>query len=415
MNKLSTSDVCVVGCGLVGASVALAIAKAMPLTKVVVIDREETTFKHNSSRNSGVLHSGIYYKEGSLKAKLCAPGNRMMKQFIKDNNLWIRNCGKVVIPRNSLEAEKLPVLLSQGHNNGANVRMISRDQCRELEPTAKLYDGLSEVLHTPDTAVCELDQVIKAIKHEMSQVKNIEIKVNQAYGRLVDKSDSYVIFEDGDGNEHKTGMLINCAGYDSLRIAQEYGFSAEKELVFLKGYYLGAELKDLEEGVYPRMLIYPVPPIAGNIFLGVHTTTTKDYLKFGPTAFPALSGTHYGTFTKVSPTDALKSIKLFASIMMSPKAGFYLSQFISEARKMANKDNIIEDVRSIYSVDPSRLGTMVWQKSAIRTQMIDKRTKDFEADFIIDGGRPSIHVLNCVSPGWTSAFSMADHIVKMIV
>ena len=148
--------------------------------------------------------------------------------------------------------------------------------------------------------------------------------------KVTDSSDKYVRFRSKTGQEYETGHLINCSGKDALRIAQQLGVGLDKEMFYLKGYYLKTPLATLPKGSYPEVLIYPVPQVAGNIFLGVHTTTTREYLKFGPNAFPALSGTHYSTFGKFTAEDMGRSLSLYARILASPMAGMYLRKFFDE-------------------------------------------------------------------------------------
>lgn len=326
------SDICVIGGGIIGSSVANAVSKRFQSSKIILIDREETLFQHNSSRNSGVLHSGIYYKEGTLKAQLCSKGNRMMKELIKKNGLWIRESGKVIVPKNIKEQEALGNLLRQGRANGANVELISKEKCLKIEPTVNFHDGVSEVLFTPDAVICDLGQVIGAVNHELMSNQNCTVMVNQEFDKLIDVSPDSVRFKTKSGQEFQTGHLINCSGKDALRIAKQFGVGLDLEMFFLKGYYLKTPLYNLPKGSYPEVLIYPVPPLDGSIFLGVHTTTTREYLKFGPNAFPALSGTHYDTFSSFTAGDLARTFSLYAKILASPMGGLYLRKFFEEVR-----------------------------------------------------------------------------------
>lgn len=420
MNILKT-DFCIIGGGIMGTSVARDLAKILPSASITLIESESSLFQHNSSRNSGVLHSGIYYKPGSLKAQLCARGNKLLREFIQQKKLWLHDCGKIVVPKTETEAQVVKNLYEQGRKNGASVELLNGQEALSLEPFIQSPSSSSNFpyLYSPDTAVCSLNEVIEAMKEEIACKENIEVVKGETFLHKINSSglDKRQSFKTASGKTVNTKWLINCTGYDSLRVAQQYGVGLDKQMVFLKGYYLTTPLKKLKNhgmGCVPQKLLYPVPPIAGSIFLGVHTTTTKDYFKLGPSAFPALSGTHYEKFSKISFKDLLSTSSLYSKILLSEKRDFYLSQFQAEFQKIVRKEKAWNEGAKICKLNvPSE--DFNWDRSGIRTQLISTQNYSFDPDFHIEKKDNSIHLLNFASPGWTCALSASEYICKELI
>lgn len=330
MKNKKKFDYCIVGGGIVGSSIAREIAKRYPAAKIGLLDKESEYFKHNSTRNSAVLHSGIYYTPNSNKANLCPRGNALMKEFIKRKGLFLLENGKFVVPKGDYELEKLHQLFEQGKTNQVRVDLWDKKKCLEREPYLQTYPGFKYALWSPDTAVCDLEDVTLAMQHEIDQLQNIQQVKQEGFEDLVEVTRDQVVFNSTNGTEITTGKLINCAGYDCLRISKQFGLGLDKDMIFLKGHYLKTPLSSLKESDYPKSVIYPLPPIAGNNFLGVHTTTNKDYFKLGPTASLGLSGRHYATFGEFSADDLARSLGIFTRILLSDKSGMYLRLFASQ-------------------------------------------------------------------------------------
>ena len=411
-------DYTVVGGGIIGCAIARELARRHKDRKIAILEKEDELLHHNSVRNSAVLHAGIYYKPGGMKALLCSRGNKLMKQFIKENKLWINEGGKLVIPHTKEESKVLEILYNQGKVNGVNVELLNKEQIKEIYPRVHFFEGFEKGLYTPDTAVGDLEEVKHALVKELKKLDNVEIMLGEEYADIIqDNKQNRITVRTRRGSEIESSKMINAGGHGCLDIAQGLGVALDKEMIYLKGYYLKTDKKKFREGEYPNCVIYPAPPTSSNIFLGVHTTTNQHYFKLGPTAIPVLSGTHYHAFSKLTLADAARTTGRYVRILFSKNGPMYVNLFASEVMKMLNKKSILDHARGYYDVpDNMKASDFHWDSSGIRTQLIKKSDKAFVTDFVFEENSPTqLHLLNFASPGWTCSFSIAEHVANKYI
>lgn len=388
-------DYVVIGGGVIGMSIARQLKNIVKGAKVAVIEKESQLASHASGRNSGVLHAGFYYSPDSLKAKLTREGNQLLRQYCLSKGLGIIECGKVVVMQDANQLHALEKLYSQGKQNGVELELIDEKRLEELEPLARTNQI---ALWSPNTAVADPKQVAQALERDLislgvsiltnSPVEKVEV------GMLLTKSGQQIRFK----------HVVNASGLYSDRIAKKMGFGTKYTMLpFIGLYHYAPALK----GTLKRH-IYPVPD-ARNPFLGVHFTRTAfDELKVGPTAIPVLSREQYA---------AIEGLNLgeFAEILANYPRFFFsknhdvLSLMRTELPKLSRRHLLSKAHELSDRIDVSKFTKP--GKPGIRAQLFDKSIAKLEMDFVIEGDSNSTHVLNAVSPGWTTCLSFAEYVV----
>ena len=390
-------DVIVVGGGVIGLSVATAIKTSNTSIKVLLVDKEPLLGVHASGRNSGVIHAGFYYSPDSLKAKFCLTGNMKLSNLIARHKIPILKCGKVVVTRNSSEEKQIEKLYKRGVANGVDISFLPRSELKNIEPLAVTYKNF---LWSPNTSVSDPSLVIKALQKEAKDVGvefSFESKLN-----IVD-FDAQI-----NGEKISFRHLVNCAGSYALDIAKAYGYGGQ----YLTLPFMGRYLKTSEKNFSLKTLIYPVPhPI--NPFLGVHLTRTTDgNIKIGPTAIPLFGKEQYSLFKGIKLSEMFESIKALMSLI-NGSAHDVSEILMTEFPKMTSR-KLVEEV---CSISQGIQNVKDWRPapSGIRAQLVDTRNGELVQDFILQGGSNSTHVLNAVSPGWTSAIPFGEYIAERIL
>ena len=390
-------DVIICGAGIIGLSIALELKTKNPNMKVLVIEKETGVGSHASGRNSGVLHAGFYYSPDSLKAKFCREGNAEMKKFCERQRIPIQNCGKVVVSRNRNEDERLRLLYEKGKENGVPLQLLKASKLSSYEPLAKSNDFF---LWSPSTAVVDPQSVVGALFDECRR-KEIEFVFDFARFELISQ-DTLVI---GD-NSYRFGHFINAAGTSAVKIANIFNIKHEFEILPFLGKYIIANNTELKL----KTLVYPVP-LDSNPFLGVHFTLgPSNEIKIGPTALLALGREKYSFFDgNLDFSESVKILKTFSE--------YYAFNFnntsallFSELRNIKKSSLLREAAKLVPNVE--NVQNWRWKKPGIRAQLYNKNTHDFESDFVIKRGEKSTHLLNIVSPGWTSSLTFSRWLVK---
>ena len=331
---MRTCDYLVIGGGVVGLSVARELKLRRPAAKIVLIEKEESPGEHASGRNSGVIHSGIYYTADSLKARLTKEGNEALVAYCEEKKIPVRRCGKLIVARSEAEHPMLDELLRRGAANGVEVRDVSEEEARRIEPRAKT---VGRALFVPSTASVDPRLVVAALAEDCRE-RGVEILTGTKYlgtfpvatteapspaelrssaspagrggseagnslplpaGELVAPKPRAKAEGRGEGDPVavrtsagtiSAEFVVNCAGLYADKIARDFGFSRRYRILPFKGLYL--ESPEPPESL--RCHIYPVPS-KSNPFLGVHATVKPDgHWKIGPTAIPALWRENYG-------------------------------------------------------------------------------------------------------------------------
>ena len=259
-------EIVIVGAGMVGLSVAKQLFERSISKKIAIIEKENEIGMHSSGRNSGVIHSGSYYKPNSLKGKVCIEGTRRLKDFINEKDLPINKCGKLILAQDKILDKQLDILFERGKKNGATVEFITEKELTKMVPDARTASG--RALWSPNTSVINPKLVLKYLEQELIQ-KGVKIFRGLKNWELQIKEKRIFMKESLDINYD---YLINCSGLGSDKIAQKFGICNEYCLLPFKGLYW--QLKKSSKISIPVNL-YPVPDLSVP-FLGVHFTPNAD-------------------------------------------------------------------------------------------------------------------------------------------
>jgi len=392
--------VVVVGGGILGLATARLVAREQPAASIVVLEKEPRLALHQSARNSGVVHAGIYYAPGSLKARLCRRGVAMMRAFCAEREIPYEACGKLVVARDASELPRLERLVERAHANAVpGLRRLDEAELRAIEPHA----AGTAALHSPETAITDFHAVALALADELRE-RGGAIQTDAEVARVRTTRGGGVAVELISGAELRADHAIVCAGLHADRLARRSGEDAAPRIVPFRGEYLALlpERRSLVRG-----LIYPVPDPALP-FLGVHLTRTIDgAVLIGPNAVPALSREGYrrGTVRARDLAETLTWSGTWRLMRRHWRAGIdetwrSLSKraFVGAARRY------VPELRSRHVV-PARAG--------VRAQAVD-RDGTLVDDFRIGGDGRVAWVRNAPSPGATSSLAIAEEIVGQL-
>lgn len=396
-----TVDFLVVGAGVLGLSLARELKQRHPDSQIIVFEKEPHLGKHASGRNSGVLHSGIYYPEGSLKARVCVEGARAMAAYCDEHQLPISRLGKVIVPTRPEDDAQLDLLYRRALANGARAELIDEARLRELEPEAKSASG--RALHAPETAVVDPGAILERLAEDL-RAQGVEIILGTAMGEVDDRART----ARAGGETYAYGHLYNAAGLHADRVAQGCGVGAQYTMMPFKGLYYKL---DPASGLDIHRLIYPVPDL--NVpFLGVHFTKKVDGAVYlGPTAIPAFGRENYQGLEGLDLSESAAMLSRVARHYMDNKQGFRAYAHAESLRFF--KPRFAEAARALAPrLEAKHL--LPSDKVGIRAQLVDTEKNELVMDFLVERGQHSTHVLNAVSPAFTSAFSFARYMLDQV-
>lgn len=391
-------EVAVIGAGIVGLALADAWLARNPQDRVLIVDKEDKVGEHASGRNSGVLHAGFYYAPDTLKAQLTRRGNQQLREFCFERGVPILESGKVVVAQSPEEVPRIIELYERGVANGCTLEVIDEAQLAEIEPLARTY---GKALWSPLTAVSSPIGVTKALADRVIE-RGGELRLSTTVSHA---EPGWVLLN---GNERvSVGHIINAAGVYADRVAQWFGVGTDYRMLPFKGLYL--------YGNWPagklKRHVYPVPDLR-NPFLGVHVTVTVDGLaKLGPTAIPALWREDYGNISDLVPKELLEIAGIYPKFLTSKHhdvPGLLKSEVPKYIRRYLVKQ-AKGLVPSVTLRDFKKRG-----RPGVRAQLFHVPTKKLEMDFVVEPGEKSTHVLNAVSPAWTSALAVGEYVVDQI-
>lgn len=394
---MSTCDYLIVGAGIVGLTVARELRKRHPAASIVVLEKEQDVGMHASGRNSGVMHSGIYYGSSTLKAKVCSTGAARMQDFAAEYGIAYNRSGKVIIATSEQDLPVVDRLLNNARENGINVERLDEEGVRRIEPHASPYKA---GIYCPDTAVIDSKAVVKKLR-ELLEQSGVQFKFNSPVTSLDPGSKTVK----APGGSYHYGYLFNCAGASADRVAKLFGLGMDYTLIPFKGIYykLRPEKRHLV-----RSNIYPVPDI--NLpFLGVHLTRViSGDVYVGPTAIPAFGRENYGILKGMEPGESLKIGAELIGMYLENQQNFrllvhtevrkYLKPYFVDAARQLMKELTADDLVSC-------------DKVGIRPQLVNVKKKSLEMDYIIEQTPTSLHVLNAISPAFTSSLAFAEVLV----
>uniref|UniRef100_A0A7S3GBQ2 L-2-hydroxyglutarate dehydrogenase, mitochondrial n=1 Tax=Palpitomonas bilix TaxID=652834 RepID=A0A7S3GBQ2_9EUKA len=411
MGKIA--DFVVGGGGIIGMSIARELRRRLGAS-VLVVEKEDTTARHGSGRNSGVLHAGFYYTADTLKARFTVEGNRRLHEFIEERGIPINKCGKLVVAQTEADLKGLDILLERGRVNGVQLESISEKEAKQIEPKVKTVE---RAIFSPHTSSANPIQVTEAVERAAVE-EGVEVWKNAkvvSATPLADGSGCEVVAEVGGKDEAErrreqisSGHFINACGLHADTIAHSMGFGMKYAIVPFKGIYLYSD-----PALHLHCHVYPVPNLA-NPFLGVHfTVTSAGEVKIGPSAIPSFWREQYGGVEGFDMGEMWDVCKRNLSLLFN--ANFQFATLAREELKKYNKNYFLSHASSLvdgmqqYSAEKWR-----WGKPGIRAQLVNVEKRTLEMDFIVEGDHTSTHVLNAVSPGWTCSFPFADYVVDRV-
>ena len=393
-----TYDIAVIGGGIVGLSFAMQVSEQFPRLRVVVLEKEAGVARHQTGHNSGVIHSGVYYKAGSLKARLCVAGAREMVEFCARHGIPHEVCGKLIVATNPEETARLDVLLAQGKANGLEgLRLLGRDEMLEIEP----FVGGVRALHVPSTGITDYSAVT-AKYAEIAALHTTEVKTDAGVVGF-DISGNGVVLRTRAG-DFSARYVVNCAGLYSDRVARMAGDDPQMMLVPFRGEYY--DLATARQSLV-RALIYPVPD-PRYPFLGVHfTRRIQGNVDAGPNAVLAFQREGY----RWRDFDFGETMEVFMNAGFRAMARQHWRNGLAEFRRSLRKR---EFVRSCQRLVPAvRMEDMTPGGSGVRAQAVgtDGALVD---DFRFVGRERFLHVLNVPSPAATASLPIGREILKMV-
>jgi len=388
----------IIGGGIVGLATALKLLERFPAAKLTLLEKEAGVGRHQSTHNSGVLHCGLYYKPGSLKAKLAVQGIREMVAFCRSHDIPHEICGKLVVATSEAELPRLDELLRRGAANGlTGLRRIERDEMRRIEPHAA---GIAAA-HVPEEGIVDYLAVCDTMAAEIQKRGGI-ILTNAQVTKLHRHGDEWIAHTPH--GESRGQWLINTAGLHCDRVSELAGEQREVRIVPFRGeyYQLSDEAKHL-----CRHLIYPVPDPAFP-FLGVHfTRMIGGGVEAGPNAVLAFAreGYRLRDINLCDLADALTFPGLWRFLKRYPSMAFTeLLQSFSRERFCHNLQRLVPDVRPVH-LTPGGAG--------VRAQAMTPQG-DLVQDFHIVARDHALHILNAPSPAATASMAIGGHIAGMV-
>ena len=390
----SSFDIAIVGGGVVGLATALQLSRRFPSARCVVLEKEDGLGRHQTGHNNCVIHTGIYYRTGTLKARNCVRGARMLKAFCKENGVDYEDCGKVIVATNTEEVPALEELYRRGTANGVSgLEVVGPERLREIEP----YANGVKAIHSPETAIVDYNAVTDAYAR-LFRESGGKVWTGARVRGIKSRAEGIEI--DTERGTVSTRYLVNCAGLHADRIAAMAGVKTNVRLIPFRGEFYA--LKPAAKG-YVRNLIYPVPDPRFP-FLGATFGRIKGgVIRSGPNAMVAGSREGY-SITDLDPKEAWTILSMPAFWRMAMR---YWRTGLQEIYFSLSKKAY---VKSMQKLVPS-VGVEDLEKwgSGVRAQAVlpDGNMVD---DFVIEEARNAVHVINAPSPGATSSLSIGEYV-----
>ncbi len=397
MSQQKIYDVAIVGGGIVGTATAMALQEN-GIRNVIVLEAESKLATHQTGNNSGVIHSGLYYKPGSLKAKNCVEGRELMYKFCKQHNIKHERCGKLVVATKQEEIPQLQKLEERGKANGlTGIKKLNSEELKEYEPHVS---GLSGLFIT-ETGIVDYNQVTETYAKIILE-NGGEIRTNSKFLRLTNYNNLLVL--ETKSGEYQTKFLVNCAGLYSDKVAKICGANPGLQIIPFRGEYY--KLRKEKEHLV-KNLIYPVPDTRFP-FLGVHfTRMIKGGVEAGPNAVLAFKREGY-SHKDFSVTDILEMAAYSGFWKMAAK---YYKMGIGEFYRSLNKNAFVKALQKL--IPEVKHDDLNQGGAGVRAQAVDPNGNLVD-DFRIVEAEKMIHVLNAPSPAATASISIGRTIAGLV-
>lgn len=388
-------DVLVIGGGIVGLSTAYALTRTRPGTRVTVLEKEQGPARHQTGRNSGVIHSGIYYAPGSLKARYAVRGAAEMVKFCAEYDIPHAVTGKLVVATDREELPRLHALVQRGRENGIPVRELGPAQIAAFEPQVSGIAGI----HVGTTGVCDY----AAVAEQLAHASGADVRYGAEVTRIDRRPERGVAVRTTDGTVLRARALVNCAGLHCDRVARLAGDAPGMRIIPFRGEYY-----DLARPELVRGLVYPVPDPAFP-FLGVHLTRGIDGgVHIGPNAVPAPAREGYD-WSVLSPRDLAETLAWPGSRHIARRHWRYGA---GELHRSLSKSAFTEAVRRLLpAVTEDDLRPA---KSGVRAQAV-LRDGTLVDDFLIREAPRTVHVLNAPSPAATASLPIGREVARRVL
>ena len=395
---MESYDLVVVGGGIVGLATAYRFGQRFPGKSLAVLEKEPQLASHQTGHNSGVLHSGIYYQPGSLKATNCRAGKQAMQEFCAREGIQHEICGKVIVALDESELPALENIYQRGQANGVECELIDGERLRELEPAAA---GI-RAIHVPEAGIVDYRQVCTRLSALITAAGG-EIRLNTRV-EAIDLASGEVRIGTT-GGALRARQLVNCGGLHCDRVAKLADGMSQTKIVPFRGEYY--QLKPSATHLVNN-LIYPVPNPAFP-FLGVHFTRMIDgSVECGPNAVLAFAREGYNK-TTINPYDLIESLTYPGFVRLACK---YWREGLGEMWRSFSKAAF---VRALQRLVPAiRSEDLQPALAGVRAQAVG-RDGQMVDDFQIQSSRRVVHVLNAPSPAATASLNIAEQIVERIV
>jgi L-2-hydroxyglutarate oxidase len=387
-------DICIIGGGIVGLATAYQVSQKYPKLSLAVVEKESSLARHQTGHNSGVLHTGIYYKPGSLKAINCRNGKKAMEQFCKEQGIEHELCGKIIVALHDDEVPRMLNIFQRGQENGVNCKIISREEMLEIEP----HVAGVQAIHVRECGIVNYRQVCHRLGEIIAKKEENKLLLGHAVIGMQTRTDSLIITTNKAEIECK--HAINCAGLHSDRITRLGGQKPPAKIIPFKGEYYELEKQATH---LCNNLIYPVPDPAFP-FLGVHFTRMIDgSVECGPNAVLALGREAYGKFD-LNLRDLLESLTYLGFQKMAMK---HWKMGWGEMWRSYNKGAFVKALQRLIPEIESKHLTSA--PAGIRAQAVSPGGALVD-DFLIDDNERIINVCNAPSPAATASLNIGSTI-----
>lgn len=393
-------DFTIVGAGVVGLATAYKLQLKFPEKSILILEKESDVGMHQTGRNSGVIHSGIYYKPGSYKAKNCKEGRTQLVQYCKKFNVPHDICGKLIVATKNEELSGLETIFETGKINGTEgIRYVNSEEIEAIEPFIK---GI-KAIHVPTAGIVDYVALCKSFITEIQNINtNSTCLFDTSYKGIQKNQNGFGLFTSQ--GEYQTKKVIYCAGLQSDRLAEQDDLKLDMKIVGFRGDYYEFT-PEAQHKI--NHLVYPVPD-PNFPFLGVHFTRMIDgSIECGPNAVFTFKREGYKR-TSFSWKDSYEALKFIGTWRLFGK---HWRKGIDEYRRAFSKVLFVKELRKM--MPEIEMNDVVATRSGVRAQAIDARGNMIN-DFKIVEKDSNIHILNAPSPAATSCLAIADEVVKMI-